>query len=277
MKLKYIVDKEVQVKEYLEYVGLSHHLRKQVRRLDNIKVNGNKEKNYYNLKIGDVLELDFAEELNDEYQANFDDLEKLNILYEDEYLIVVSKDNNISSQPSRRHLKDNLLSILKAYFIKNNINSNIHLVNRLDYATSGIVMVAKSNICAFELTKYDIVKKYLAKVSNKFESSSGLIDLNIKREEAPSIKRYVSNDGQVAKTKYQVIEENDDYSLVELELLTGRCHQIRVHLSYLGHPIIGDVLYDGIKSDRLYLHAYYLKFYHPFLKQEIEIFDYPNW
>ena len=277
MKLRYTVDKEVQVKEYLEYVGLSHHLRKQVRRLDNIIVNGNKEKNYYNLKIGDVLELEFDEELNDEYQANYEDLDKITILYEDEYLLLVSKDNNISSQPSRRHEKDNLLSILKAYFIKNNINSNIHLVNRLDYATSGIVLVAKSNICAYELGKVDITKKYLAKVSGKFDTLSGLIDLNIAREDPPSIKRYVASDGKTAKTLYKVIENNDDYSLIELELLTGRCHQIRVHLSYLGHPILGDILYDGKKADRLYLHAYYLKFYHPFLKQEIEIIDYPNW
>ncbi len=276
MKLKYKVEKAMQVKTYLEYVGLSHHLRKQVRRLDNIKVNGKSEKNYYELKIGDELELEFNEELNDEYQANYDDLDKIKILYEDEYLIVLSKPNNISSQPSRRHELDNLLSILKAYFIINNINSNIHLVNRLDYATSGLVLVAKSNICAHALSQSVITKKYLAKVTGAFEELDGLIDLNIKREEAPSIKRYVDTNGQRALTKYHVLR-NGDESLVELELLTGRCHQIRVHLSYLKHPIIGDVLYDGKKAEILYLHAYYLKFHHPFLNKDIEIKDLPKW
>ena len=204
MKVKYIVEKEMLVKEYLEYVGLSHHLRKQVRRLDNIYINGLKGKNYFPVKINDVLELEFNEELNDTYSANFDDDDKIDIKYEDEYLMVISKKDKISSMPSRRHEKDNVLSILKAYFIKNNIDANIHLVNRLDFSTSGLMIVAKSNVCQSELAKIDINKKYLAKVSGILDKKEGLIDLPIARKEAPSILRYVSKDGKEAKTIYTI-------------------------------------------------------------------------
>ena len=277
MKLKYICEKEMLVKEYLAYVGISHHLRKKVRGLDNIYINGIHSKNYYQLNIGDVLELEFNETLNCEYKANFDDLDKIEIKYEDEYLMVISKQNNISSLPSRKHELDNVLSIIKAYFINNNINSNIHLANRLDYATSGLMIISKSNICQHELSKVDITKKYLAKVDGIINIKEGLIDAPIAREKAPSIKRYVSSEGQSAKTKYKVLEEKENISLVELELLTGRCHQIRVHLSYLGAPIIGDKLYGNEKGERLYLHAYYLRFKHPFKDEIIEILDYPKW
>lgn len=278
MKLKYICEKEMLVKEYLEYVGISHHLRKKVRSLDNIYINGEKGKNYYKLNIGDVLELEFTEALNDEYEANYDDFDKIKIKYEDEYLMVISKDNNISSLPSKKHEKDNVLSILKAYFIKNNINTNIHLVNRLDYATSGLMIVSKSSICQHELFKGQIEKKYLAKINGILDEKEGLIDKKIAREERPSILRYISDDGQSAQTKYKVLKEEGSTSLLELELLTGRTHQIRVHLSSLKVFIIGDKLYgDKESSDNLYLHAYKVKFIHPFTKEIIEIIDYPNW
>ena len=278
MKLRYVCEKEMLVKEYLEYVGISHHLRKKVRGLDNIYINGEKAKNYYKLNIGDILELEFEEELNSEYSANFADLDKIKIKYEDEYLMVISKDINISSLPSKRHEKDNVLSILKAYFINNNIQSNIHLVNRLDYATSGLMIIAKSNICQHELSKDKITKKYLAYVDGILDVKEGLIDKPIAREEAPSILRYVSKDGQSALTKYKVLKEENGNSLVELELLTGRCHQIRVHMKSVGTPIIGDKLYNNkCSNDVLHLHSYYLSFTHPFTKEIVEIIDYPNW
>ena len=138
------------------------------------------------------------------------------------------------------------------------------------------MIVAKSNVCQSELAKIDINKKYLAKVSGILDKKEGLIDLPIARKEAPSILRYVSKDGKEAKTIYKVLKEENNESLVELTLLTGRCHQIRVHLSYMNHPIIGDKLY-GCGGDMLYLHAYYLSFVHPFTGRTIEIKNYPNW
>ena len=276
MKLKYVVEKEMMVKEYLIYLGISHHLRKKVRSLDNIYINGIHSKNYYMLKVGDVLELEFPEELNDEYEANFNDLDLITILYEDEYLMVISKPIDIASQVTRKHPLDNVLSIVKAYYINNNIKSNIHLVNRLDYSTSGLMIIAKSNICHNELSKIDIEKYYLCLVHGHLQEKEMLIEKNIKREEPPSILRYIDKDGQVAKTIVKEIKRYEDKSLVEAKLITGRCHQIRLHLASIGNPIVGDKLYGKAEDGRLCLHAYHLKFIHPFTSNVIDIYDYPD-
>ena len=208
MKLKYIVDKEMPIKEYLEYVGISRHLRKKVRNLDNLYVNGKKEKNYYILKINDCLELEFNEDINSEYDANFNDLDKLNILYEDEYYIIIDKPNDISSQPSLKHPTYNMLSILKAYFINNNINSNIHLVNRLDYATSGIMIISKSNIGVYELSKTKILKKYLCMTEGIFLEKEGLIDKKIKTNfQTDKVGEFVCDDtASMARSMMYAIE-----------------------------------------------------------------------
>ena len=276
MKLRYEVEKEMMVKEYLVYLGISHHLRKKVRSLDNIYINGLHSKNYYMLKKGDILELEFPEELNDEYEANFKDLDLIKILYEDDYLMIISKPVDIASQVTRKHSLDNVLSIVKAYYINNNIKSNIHLVNRLDYSTSGLMIIAKSNICHNELTKINIDKYYLCLVHGHLKEKELLIEANIKREDPPSILRYIDKDGQVAKTIVKEIKRIDDKSLVEAKLITGRCHQIRLHLSSIGNPIIGDKLYGKCEDERLCLHAYHLKFNHPFTNEIIDIYDYPD-
>jgi len=276
MLLKYVCEKEMMVKEYLEYVGISHHLRKKVRALDNIIVNGEKQRNYYVLHVGDVLELEFNEDINDKYPLN--DNEELDIVYEDEYMIIVNKRRDLSIQPSRLHLNDNLLSIAKSYFIKNNINANIHLVNRLDYQTSGLVIISKSGICHNEMTKIKIAKKYLCLVNGIFDNGEGIIDLPIKREDPPSILRYVSPDGVKAITKYKTLKKYDDKSLLEVELVTGRCHQIRVHMAYNKHSIIGDKLYGKCNDgDFLHLHAYSLSFIHPFTKEKLSFEVKPDW
>ena len=276
MKLKYVVEKEMMVKEYLIYLGISHHLRKKVRALDNIYINGIHSKNYFMLKVGDVLELEFPEELNDEYEANFNDLDLITRLYEDEYLMVISKPVDIASQVTRKHPLDNVLSIVKAYYINNNIKSNIHLVNRLDYSTSGLMIIAKSNICHNELSKIDIEKYYLCLVHGHLQEKEMLIEKNIKRENPPSILRYIDKDGQVAKTIVKEIKRYEDKSLVEAKLITGRCHQIRLHLASIGNPIVGDKLYGKAEDERLCLHAYHLKFIHPFTSNVIDIYDYPD-
>ena len=279
MKLRYVIEKEMLVKEYFDYVGLSHHLKKKVRALDNIVINGCKGKNYYPLKKGDVLELEFKEAMNDEYQANYQD--KVDILYEDDYLLVINKPSNIASQPSHMHPIDNVLSILKAHFLDNTIDANIHLVNRLDFPTSGLMIVSKSGICQYELGKTKIIKKYLGEVKGT-NISDGVIEKAIEREEKASIKRHISDSGKKAITRYHKIKERDGNSILDIELLTGRCHQIRVHLSSIGYPLIGDKLYDDsnkdIKEDlHLHLHAYYLSFYHPFNHKLLEFTNYPSW
>lgn len=274
MILKYIIEEErILVKEYLELIGLSRNLRKRARVEDIIYINGQKSKNFYELHKGDVLELKFDEKPNDEILIN----EKpIDIIYEDNYIIIINKENDISSQPSRKHPLDNVISCLKYYYDKNNIDSNVHLVNRLDFSTSGLMIIAKDGITHFEFSKIEIVKKYICEINGHISPLEGTINLPIDRYEAPSIKRYVSETGKESITHYKVIKRNENTDFVEATLQTGRTHQIRVHFSYLGYPLIGDELY-GTKDDILKLHCYYLSFVHPWTKERKEFISYPNW
>lgn len=274
MILKYIIDQEkILVKEYLELIGLSRKIRKRARVEDIIYINGKKAKNFYPLYKGDILELIFDEQMNEEILVND---KPLDIIYEDDYIIIVNKENDISSQPSQKHPVHNVISCVKNYFIKKNINSNVHLVNRLDYSTSGLMIIAKDGITHFEFTKVNIVKKYICEIQGHIQPTSGTIDLPIDREEAPSIKRFVSENGKQSVTHYKVLQSTADTDFVEATLQTGRTHQIRVHFSYLGFPLVGDVLY-GKKDDILKLHCYYLSFNHPWTNEKLEFINYPKW
>lgn len=278
MKLHYEINDDCVVKDFLKEVGLSHHLLKQIRRLDNIVINGEKGKNYFSLHKGDILELEFSEEMNDEIISSEGNID---IVYEDEYFIVIDKPSYISSMPSKKHQTDNILSFVKWYFEKNNIRCNMHLVNRLDYQTSGLIIIAKSGIIHYEFSKQNILKKYLCVVRGNMDKEKGEIELPISRFPAPEIKRYIDlENGKYAKTLYKVLGENKDRSLIEVELVTGRTHQIRLHFSYLGYPLIGDKLYNDdidCNDKELLLHSYYLKFIHPITGKTIELKKYPKW
>lgn len=274
MILKYIIEEEkILVKEYLELIGLSRNIRKKARVEDVIYINGEKGKNYYELHKGDKLELIFNEELNQEIDINDKPFEKV---YEDDYILIINKERNLSSQPSRKHPLDNVISCVKKYFIDNNINSNIHLVNRLDFSTSGLMIIAKDGITHFEFSKINIIKKYLCEIEGHITPIKGTIDLPIDRYEAPSIKRFVCESGKKSITHYEVIKTENSTDIVEVTLETGRTHQIRVHFSHLGHPLIGDELY-GNKDEYLKLHCYYLSFKHPWNNKIIEVKSYPDW
>ena len=274
MILKYNIEEDnILVKEYLEKIGLSRNIRKKARIQDIIYINGEKGRNYYPLHKGDILELKFEEKTNENIVST---ISNLDIKYEDEHFIIISKPRGISSQPSRKHVSDNVISMVKHYFEVNNINSNVHLVNRLDYQTSGLMIIAKDGITHFAFSKVDIEKKYLCEIVGHIEPESGVIDLPIAREEAPSIKRFVSENGKRSITKYKVIKKLENKDLVEVLLETGRTHQIRVHFSYLNHPLVGDELY-GTKDKCLKLHCFSLSFMHPWKNEKIEIIDYPSW
>ena len=265
MKLTYTASKEIIVKEYLQELGLSKKFCKRVKLYGKILINGEEAKNYYLLKPNDELTLILDEELNqDIVPIN----QKLDIIYEDEYILVINKPYGLSVQPSRKHYLDNLISLVKNYYINNGINSNIHVVNRLDYATSGLVIIAKDGLTHYKMSTSILEKKYYAIVHGNLENKEDEIVLPIKRMEESNIKRMVSPDGKYAKTIYKVIEANSNYSLLDVNLITGRTHQIRVHFSYLGNPLVGDKLYGDDEFGRLYLHCYKLVIKHPYTNEE---------
>ena len=273
MVLKYKITEDDIVKSFLLKQNISRNLGRKIKLYGKIYINGELSKNWFKLKPGDELVIEYFEPQNQEIISAS---KGLDIVYEDEYLLVANKPINLSIQPSRKHFDDNLIARLKAYYQNQGINSNFHIVTRLDFSTSGLVLIAKEGYIHHLLSQTAIEKKYLAKVNGVFIDEKGLINIPISRVKTDFIKRTIDERGKAALTEYRHVTSSENFSILELTLKTGRCHQIRVHLSAIGFPIIGDKLY-GQASEFLYLHSFYLRFLHPITQEFIELINYPNW
>ncbi|KAF0156227.1 MAG: 23S rRNA pseudouridine synthase [Syntrophaceae bacterium] len=197
-------------------------------------------------------------------------LRKMNLLYEDEHLIVIEKSAGLLSVASEKGNDETAFSILKSAVKKNHDNAELHVVHRLDRDTSGVMMFAKSKEIQQKLQdNWDAVvtkRIYYALVEGCVKNMKGEIVSSLK--ENKSLKVYSSNtpgDGQKAITRYRVLKRNSRYSMLEVELKTGRKNQIRVHLQDIGHSIAGDKKYGATTNPlrRLALHAGTLEFTHP--------------
>lgn len=207
----------------------------------------------------------------------------LNIIFEDDWLLVLNKPAGIAIHPSVLHYSDSLCNGIRFYFDKIGLKKKIRPVNRLDLNTSGLVVFAKCEYiqeCLINQMKNNQFKKeYLAVCDGIFNEKSGTINLPIARKENSIIERCISENGQTAITHYEVLKEFDNYSLVKCSLETGRTHQIRVHMSAIGHPLLGDSLYGSISDliNRQALHCYNLQFIHPVYNNDLNFFgDLPN-
>ena len=200
----------------------------------------------------------------------------LDIIYEDSWLLIVNKPAGIAVHPSILHYDNSLSNGVKFYFDKIGLNKKIRPVNRLDCNTSGLVLFAKCEYiqeCLIKQMQANIFKKeYLAICNGIFDEKQGIINLPIARKENSIIERCVSENGQKSITHYNVLKESNNLSLVNCALETGRTHQIRVHMSAIGHPLIGDSLYgtDSDFIDRQALHCYKLQFIHPVTKCNLD-------
>ena len=202
---------------------------------------------------------------------------KLNILYEDNHVIVVVKDANILSQGDSTKDKD-LLTMVKEY-IKEKYNKpgNVYvgLVHRLDRPVGGIMVFAKSSKAASRLSEdiknhRDFNKTYLCVIEGTLKEKEGTLkDYLLKKEDGNTIVTDKSK-GKMSILNYKVLKEKDNYSLVEVELVTGRHHQIRVQFSSRNHPLYGDSRYGKYTKDDICLYAYKLSFIHPTLKEKME-------
>ncbi|GGI14941.1 RluA family pseudouridine synthase [Gottfriedia solisilvae] len=196
------------------------------------------------------------------------------IVYEDEAILVVNKPFGISSIPSREHQNGTLANGILHYYKQIGLQSTIHIVTRLDKDTSGLMLIAKNRYVHYLFSKNelkDVNRKYKAIVHGEMKESTGIINARIARKRDSIIEREVSEEGQEAITYFKVVETFKDFSIVELQLETGRTHQIRVHMSSINHPLIGDDLYGGstVTLKRQALHSYYLSFIHPINKDEM--------
>ena len=271
MELKYIVKNENNIKEILrEKLSFSERLYKKVKK-DYIYVGGVKIGYNTILHSGDIItiNLDFNED-NSNIVPNGNI--PLNILYEDEWLIIVDKSAGIPVHPSMDHFEDSLSNAIKYYYDSIGIHKKIRPVNRLDKDTSGIVIFAKSEYIQENLKNYH--KEYLAVVNGHLEGL-GTIDAPIARKDKSIIERCIDENGDRAITHYGVIKniEDKNITLVKCILETGRTHQIRVHMAHIGHPLIGDSIYGTPSSliNRQALHAYHISFIHPVTREKIDI------
>lgn len=195
----------------------------------------------------------------------------LNILFEDEYIIIFDKPYGIPVHPTKVHQTDTLANYVSYMQRQNNSIYKFRAVNRLDKDTSGIVVVAKDRYTASYLFN-NVEKKYCA-VCEGIIKKTGTIDKPISIKEGHSIQRTCSHSGQKSVTHYKPILNNNNHTLLEIELETGRTHQIRVHFSSIGHPLAGDDMYGGSLEfiKRQALHCKVVSFIHPFSKERIII------
>lgn len=270
------------IKDFLK----EHHISKAA--LTDIKfsggdiiVNGMNVTVRYPLKDGDELKVIFpTESPSKDLMAESIPLQ---IVYEDEYILVINKPAFMSTIPSREHPGGSLANALRYYYESIGLESTIHVVNRLDRDTSGLLIVAKHrhvhHLFSEQQKKGEINRRYEAVVHGVITESDGRIVAPIGRKSDSIIEREVREDGQFAATNYTVIKSYKDKTHVSLKLETGRTHQIRVHMAYLGHPLLGDTLYGGHRNhiNRQALHCCEVRFPHPILRKDV-VFqaDLPN-
>ena len=235
-----------------------------------ILVNGQVKKAKYAVKAGDVITYELPEPEVLEYVA--ENL-PLDIVYQDEDVAVVNKAQGMVVHPSAGHTSGTLVNALM-YHIKDlsGINGVLRpgIVHRIDKDTSGLLMIAKNDDAhiklAEELKDKKSLRKYWAIVHGNLPNDRGVIEAPIGRSEKDRKKQAVTAKGKPAVTRFHVLERFGNYTLVELQLETGRTHQIRVHMAYIGHPVAGDEVYGPrktLKGHGQFLHARTLGFTHP--------------
>ena len=252
-----------------------------------ILVNGKVEKPSYKVKENDEI---FVEEIVDVKSDIKEEDIPLDIVYEDDDILIVNKPQGMVVHPANGHYSGTLVNALMFQEDSlSSINGVIRpgIVHRIDKDTSGLICVAKNDnahhFLAEQLKDHTMAREYVALVRGVIKENNGTIDMPIGRDKKDRQKMAVVKDGKPATTHFQVIERYKDHTLVKCQLVSGRTHQIRVHMSAINHPVEGDPLYAGRNYDRLYkngqlLTACKLKLIHPSTKKqmvfEIELPDY---
>ena len=257
--------------------------RSQIRNLisqGKIRVNNRPVKPSYILKNGDVIDLALPEQKELEIKA---EAIPLDIIYEDDYLVVVNKPADMIVHPAGKICFGTLVNAL-LYHCRDSLSGiggviRPGIVHRLDKDTSGLIVSAKNDFAHLDLSRQikdrQVTKKYLALVHGNMKDDSGIIDAPIGRS-LKNRKKMAVTEGKSreAITQFQVLKRFSSYTLVEATLLTGRTHQLRVHLAFIGYPIVGDQLYgqrkQGLNISRQALHSHILGFVHPLSKKYME-------
>jgi len=267
-KLSFVVSEEeagVQAKKLIRSkYHLSSRMMTKIKYQDLIMINGEKVPGYVTLNMGDVVVVSIPEETS---QFPPEDI-PIYPLYEDDDFLIINKQAGVTVHPTKGHPDHTIANGLMKYMSDTQTSFKVRFVNRLDMDTSGVLVIAKNQITQADLNKQmlygETTKEYIAIVAGCPAEDSFTIDLPIGAPEPGMIGRRVvskNEEGFPSQTEVTVIEKTKEgekeFSLLKVKLLTGRTHQIRVHLSHIGHPILGDPLYGGDMTyiSRQALHA----------------------
>lgn len=266
----------LRVEQYLRRRGFSYQNLTQLKKMpESILINGVWSYMRTPLHSGDILTVHIRET---ESSPNIPPVElPLDIVYEDEDIIVVNKPAGMPVHPSLNNYRNSLANALMYYYQQQDKPFIFRCTNRLDRDTSGLTVIAKhmvsSSILSSMTARHEIEREYLAVVRGSVTPSSGTIDAPIGRTGSSLIERKIDFEhGERAVTHYHVVKEENGHSLVSLILETGRTHQIRVHMKYIGFPLVGDYLYnpDMEYIQRQALHSCRLSFRHPITGKHME-------
>ena len=245
-----------------------------------ILVNGTKQKASYKPETGDLIQINMPELCKTELVAQ--DI-PVPVIYEDKDIIVVNKPKGMVVHPANGNPDKTLVNAILAMCKDSlsGIGGEIRpgIVHRLDKDTSGLLIVAKNDLAHINMSKQiqdrQVIKKYIALVRGIVPEDEATIDMPIARSKKDRKKMAVDKDGKNAVTHFKVLKRYDKYTLLELKIDTGRTHQIRVHMSYIGHPVVGDTTYPNGKNEfgieGQMLHAKYLEFKHPITGETLKL------
>lgn len=238
---------------------------------EHVELNGKATKPGIKVRLNDTLRVDLSP-----LDIKIADID-LPVLYEDDDVLVVNKPSGVISHARGRYFDEPSVASFVRQKVANLTGERSGIVHRLDRATSGVMICAKNTEALSWLQKQfsdrKVQKTYVAVVFGALPTEEGMIDMPIARNPARPVTFHVHESGKPSVTNYSVIGRENGYSLVELKPVTGRTHQLRVHLSQLGHPIVGDELYHGEEASRLMLHARSLHITLP--SQKTVIFEAP--
>ncbi len=264
-------DENMELREIIrKHFDFSARLRNRIKREKLVMVNGISTPGWKKPAVGDEISITLPDETSGFEPQDI----PLDIVYEDDDLMIINKQPGLIVHPTKGHPSGTVANALMHYMEQAGNPFKIRFVNRLDMDTSGLLIVAKNSYCQNDFTKQmrenTIEKRYIAIVKGIIDSDEGTVDLPIGRPDPDNVRRGVMEGGAPSVTHYKVIDRYREHTMVELLLETGRTHQIRVHMSHIGHPVLGDWLYDGTNTpfiDRQALHAAYLTFTHPMTKE----------
>ena len=241
---------------------------------DGIRVNGVPQHTDFGVQVGDVITVCLDEPIP-EYPA---EQGTLTVLYEDDHLLAVDKPAGMLIHPSHSQYAGTLANLVAGYFQATGQKCAFHPVTRLDRDTFGVVLLAKNSYMHALLQAIDVQKTYHARVFGGPQADSGTIDAPIARRPLPSLLRYVNQEGKPSVTLFRVLARMERSSLLQLQPVTGRTHQLRVHCAHMGYPILGDPQYGTAQSQAFSLELGYghqrlcakqVEFFHPLTEERI--------